>query len=71
MFKGWHRSAPPDCQASQQLVPQGLCLCNGTQAAVVDLLCVQLHRAVWELEPLLHHGCELPDSASLHTCMFS
>ena len=33
---------PADCQAPQQLVAQGLGLGNGAQAAVIDLLSIQL-----------------------------
>ncbi len=46
--------SPPHSEAAEELVAQGLCLSDGAQATVVHLLCVQLHAALWELEPLLH-----------------
>ena len=62
------RSAPPNSQATQQLVPQALSLGNGAQAAVGHLLGVQLHGPLGELEALLHHAGQLTNAATLHTC---
>ena len=62
------RSAPPNGQPAQQLVPQALSLGNGAQAAVGHLLCVQLHGPLGELEALLHHAGQLANAATLHTC---
>ena len=52
-------------EASEELVAQGLCLCDCAEAAVGHLLRVQLHAALRKLEALLHHAGELADAAAL------
>jgi hypothetical protein len=40
-------------------------MCHGAEAAVDDLLCVELHTVLTEVESLLHDGGELTDPAAL------
>jgi hypothetical protein len=56
---------PADGEASEELVAKRLSLGDGAEAAVDDLLRVELHAILEEVEPLLHDGCELPDPATL------
>jgi hypothetical protein len=56
---------PADGEASEELVAERLGLGDGAEAAVDDLLGVELHAVLGEVEPLLYDGGELPDSAAL------
>lgn len=61
------RKQPSDGEATEELVAEGLGLGDGAEAAVADLLGVELHSAVGEVESLLHHRRQLPDPATLLT----
>eukprot|EP01136_Pigoraptor_vietnamica_P011651 Opistho-1_new@50747 len=52
-------------EATEELVPERLALRDGAEAAVGDLLSVELHAAVGEVEALLHDRRELADAAAL------
>ena len=56
---------PPDCESTDELVPQRLGLRDGAQAPRGHLLGVQLDGALGEVEALLHHGGQLADSPAL------
>ena len=58
-------ASPPHCKPAKKLVSQRLCLGDGTKSAIGNLLCVQLHCVLGELEALLNHGSELPDPPAL------
>jgi len=60
--------SPAHCQATQQLVAQALCLSHCAQTPVGDLLCIQLHSLLGEVEALLHCGGQLADAAALLAC---
>ena len=57
----------PDREPSQQLVAQRLGLGDRAQAARVDLLRVELDRAVGKAEALLDGGRQLADAAAFHS----
>lgn len=56
---------PPDGKASEELVAEGLSLRDGAEAAVDDLLGVELDAILGEVEPLLDDRGQLPDPAAL------
>ncbi len=62
------QNLPPYSKASKQFVPQRLCLCNGTESSVGDLLYVELHCLLWELETLLYYRGKLSDPPALDSC---
>ncbi|KAG5460427.1 MAG: hypothetical protein BJ554DRAFT_7524, partial [Olpidium bornovanus] len=53
-----------DGEAREQLVPEGLALGDGAQPAVLQLLGVQLHGVLREIEALLDERSELADPAA-------
>jgi hypothetical protein len=61
----WVREQPSDSEATEELVAEGLSLGDGAEAAVHDLLGVELHAAVGKVEALLHHRRQLPDPPTL------
>ena len=56
---------PPDCESTDELVPQRLGLRDGAQTPRGHLLGVQLDGALGEVEALLHHGGQLADAPAL------
>ena len=63
----WAAIIPADGEASEELVAERLGLGDGAEAAVNDLLSVQLNAVLREVEPLLDDGGKLPDPAALLT----
>jgi len=64
---GSYQIIPPDGKASEELVAEGLSLRDGAEAAVDDLLGVELDAVLGEVEPLLDDRGQLPDPATLLT----
>ena len=58
-------AGPPDSETSDELVTEGLGLGNGAETAGGHLLCVELHGALGEVEPLLDDAGELSDPPAL------
>jgi hypothetical protein len=57
---------PADGEAFEELVAKILGLGDGVEAAIDDVLYVELHTTILrEVEPLLHDGGELTDPAAL------
>ncbi|UYV69216.1 hypothetical protein LAZ67_6002856 [Cordylochernes scorpioides] len=54
-----------DSKTTNQLVTEGLALCNGTQTPRGNLLSEEIHRVVLEVEPLLDNRGELTDTTAL------
>ena len=56
---------PPDCETTDELVPQRLGLGDGAQPPGGHLLGVELYGSLGEVEALLHDGRELADAPAL------
>jgi hypothetical protein len=56
---------PADGEAFEELVAKILGVGDGAEAAIDDVLYVELHTILREVEPLLHDGGELTDPAAL------
>lgn len=57
--------APTDGKTAEELVAERLALSDGVEATVLDLLGVELDRALGEAETLLDERGELADAAAL------
>ena len=56
---------PADSETAEELIAQTLALRDSRQAAVLDLLGVELERVLGEFEPLLNECGKLADAAAL------
>ena len=63
-------ACPSDSKTIEELVSEGLALCDSTEATVLDLGGVERDGVLRELEPLLDQGGKLPDAATLLTKNF-
>merc|ERR1712198_125485 len=54
-----------DCQTSNQFVSERFALSNGTETTCSHLLCIELYCALWKVESLLHHRCQLTNASAL------
>lgn len=65
LVHGTSANRPADGKTAKKLVPQALALRDGREAAVLNLLGVQLKGVLGEFEALLHEGSKLADAATL------
>lgn len=71
MYKALYRiqtatkDKPPNGETTEELVTERLSLGNSAEPSVVNLLGVELHGVLWELEPLLYQRGQLSDPPPL------